>query len=158
LIPTSAFIRVSCWFSGGSAPESQTLLPLRSISNSMARKHIITILLIEPEMPEGVSARKLVVETAKHNVISAYGGVEGLKMFARFPKVDAVVIHSDLKDMACDDVAQQIRAKDKKIPIAALSPNAQGCKAPAVNRTLSSHEPKALLDYLANDLGAETSN
>lgn len=30
--------------------------------------------MIEPEMPESVSARKLVLETAKHNVITAYGG------------------------------------------------------------------------------------
>jgi len=124
----------------------------------MARNHVITILLIEPEMPEGVSARKLVVETARHNVISAYGGLEGLNLFNRFPKVDAVIIHSQLEDISCDDVARQIRAKSAKVPIAALSPSAQACKSPAVNRTLESHEPQALLDYLAREFGAPTKN
>ncbi|HKR31715.1 MAG TPA: hypothetical protein VJT08_14635 [Terriglobales bacterium] len=124
----------------------------------MARKHIITVLLIEPEMPEGVSARKLVVETAKHNVLSAYGGREGLYLFERFPQVDAVVIHSELSDIRCDEVAAQVRAKDKRIPIVVLSPSAQACASPAVNHTLPSHEPKALLEYFADHLGASTRN
>lgn len=124
----------------------------------MARKHVITILLIEPEMPEGVSARKLVVETANHNVISAYGGHEGLQLFDRFPKVDAVIIHSELADMRCDDVADEVRARDSRIPIAVLSARAQTCSGPAVNQILPSHEPEAMLDYFVEKLGASTTN
>lgn len=124
----------------------------------MARKHVLTVLLIEPEMPEGVSARKLVVETAKHNVISAYGGREGLQLFDRFPKVDAVIIHSELADMRCDDVADRVRAQDSRIPIVVLSPSGHTCTTASVNQTLPSHEPKALLDYLADHLGASTRN
>lgn len=124
----------------------------------MARKHVLTILLIEPEMPEGVSARKLVVETAKHNVISAYGGREGLQLFDRFPKVDAVIIHSEISDMRCEAVAKRVRGEDREIPIVVLSPSGQGCAAPSVNQTLPSHEPKALLDYFAEHFGASTKN
>ena len=124
----------------------------------MARKHIITVLLIEPEMPESVSARKLVVETAKHNVLSAYGGREGLDLFQRFPNVDAVIIHSELADMRCEDVAKQVRTRDNKIPIVVLSPSAQTCTSPAVNHTLPSHEPKAMLDYFVEYLGGSITN
>jgi CheY-like chemotaxis protein len=133
------------------------LLSIRIVTH-MARKHIITILLVEPEMPEGISARKLVVETAKHNVISAYGGREGLQMFRRFPEVDAVVIHSELEDMRCDDVARSVREQDKDIPIVVLSARAQTCSSPPVDEVLPSHEPKALLEYLAEKLGATTKN
>lgn len=124
----------------------------------MARKHVLTVLLIEPEMPEGVSARKLVVETAKHNVISAYGGREGLQLYDRFPAVDAVIIHSEVSDMRCEAVARRVRGKNSKIPIVVLSPSGQTCSVPSVNETLPSHEPKALLDYFAEHFGASTKN
>ena len=88
----------------------------------MAREHVGTILMIEPEMPESVSARKLVVETAKHNVITAYGGIEGLALIARFPTVDAIFLHSELSDYDCAGVARQIRAMHETIPIVILSP------------------------------------
>jgi len=32
----------------------------------------LVVLMMEEEQPEGLSARKLVVETAKHNVLTAY--------------------------------------------------------------------------------------
>ena len=124
----------------------------------MARTHVLTVLLIEPEMPEGVSARKLVVETAKHNVISAYGGREGLQLYDRFPKVDAIIIHSEISDMRCEDVARRVRAQDSKIPIVVLSPSGQTCSVRSVNETLPSHEPKALLDYFAEHFGVSTKN
>ena len=99
-------------------------------------------------MPEGVSARKLVVETAKHNVISAYGGKEGLQLFERFPRVDAAVIHSELPDMGCDEVAEKVRSRDSGIPIVVLSPNTHTRCSRVVDLTLPSHEPTALLEFL----------
>ena len=47
-----------------------------------------TFLIVEVEPPEGISARKLVLETAKHNVITAYSAHEGLELFHRFPAID----------------------------------------------------------------------
>lgn len=46
----------------------------------------LVVLMIEAEQPEGISSRKLVVETAKHNVITAYNPETGLKLLRRFPR------------------------------------------------------------------------
>ena len=54
----------------------------------------LVILMIEEEQPEGLSARKLVVETVKHNVLTAYNAKEGFDLLKRFPNVDAILVHS----------------------------------------------------------------
>ena len=125
---------------------------------TMAREYVGTVLMIEPEMPESVSARKLVLETAKHNVITAYGGVEGLALFKRFPEVDAVFLHSELKDYDCARLAKQIRAANAKIPIVVLSPTGQTRCGTEINEVLPSHEPQRILDYLAEQLRLARTN
>ena len=50
--------------------------------------------MIEEEQPEGLSARKLVVETVKHNVLTAYNAKDGVDLLKRFPNVDAILVHS----------------------------------------------------------------
>ena len=122
----------------------------------MPREHVGTVLMIEPEMPESVSARKLVLETAKHNVITAYGGIEGLALFGRFPNVDAVFLHSELNDYDCANVAKQIRDMHGTIPIVILSPTGHTRCGSEITEVLSSHEPQLLLDYLAKRLGLPT--
>lgn len=42
-------------------------------------------LVIECEYPGNISARKLVIETAKMNVISCYSCAEGIATLRRFP-------------------------------------------------------------------------
>ena len=54
----------------------------------------LVILMIEEEQPEGLSARKLVVETVKHNVLTAYNAEDGIDLLKRFPNVDAVLVHA----------------------------------------------------------------
>ena len=125
---------------------------------TMAREYIGTILMVEPEMPESVSARKLVVETAKHNVITAYGGIEGLPLLKRFPAVDAVFLHSELNDYDCAKVAKQIRAANPTIPIVVLSPTGHTRCGPEISDVLPSHEPNRILDYLAERLPLSRTN
>ena len=124
----------------------------------MTREHVGTVLMIEPEMPESVSARKLVLETAKHNVITAYGGEEGLALFKRFPAVDAVFVHSELKDYDCTKVAKQIRAANPTIPIVVLSPSGHTRCAAEVTDVLPSHEPERILDYMRERLRLQITN
>ena len=104
----------------------------------MPREHVATVLMIEPEMPESVSA---------------YGGIEGLALFGRFPNVDAVFLHSELNDYDCANVAKQIRAMRGTIPIVVLSPTGHTRCGSEITEVLSSHEPQLLLDYLRNRLG-----
>ncbi len=117
----------------------------------------VIVLMIEIEQPEGLSARKLVLETSKHNVITAYGGAMGIKLFRRFPDVDAVVVHLDVEDMPFAEVVRQVREIRPNVPVIALSP-VGNLLLPGVNYVIPSHEPQAILQVLANHFNASTSN
>ena len=117
----------------------------------------VIVLMIEVEQPEGLSARKLVLETSKHNVITAYNAKDGIQLFRRFPHMDAVVIHVDVSDMHFDEIVRQIREIRPNVPIIALSP--VGALAIAgVEYVIPSHEPQAILKVLADHFQASTSN
>lgn len=117
----------------------------------------VIVLMIEVEQPEGLSARKMVLETSKHNVITAYGGSIGIQLFKRFPNVDAVVVHLDVQDVPFADVVRQIRQIRPDVPIIALSPIGSLALAD-VDYVISSHEPQAILKVLADHFNASTSN
>jgi DNA-binding response OmpR family regulator len=106
-----------------------------------------TFLIIEVEPPEALSARKLVIETAKHNVVTAYSGREGLEMFERFPAVDAVVVHSAIRDLPCSKIARAVKRKNPDLPIMVLAPSHNFTCAPA-DHVVSSHDPHELLEVL----------
>ncbi len=117
----------------------------------------VIVLMIEVEQPEGLSARKLVLETSKHNVITAYSGTAGIQMFKRFPDVDAVVVHVDVSNPNFEQVVQEIRKIRPEIPIIALSPIG-AVALEGVDYVIPSHEPQAILKVLADHFHASTSN
>ena len=117
----------------------------------------LIVLMIEIEQPEGLSARKLVLETSKHNVITAYNAQAGIQLFRRFPNVDAVVVHVDVQDQLFDDVVRQIREIRPNVAIIALSPVAD-LALQGVDYVIPSHEPQAILKVLADHFQASTSN
>jgi CheY-like chemotaxis protein len=87
-----------------------------------AKRHRLGFLIIESERTDGLSTRKLLVESAKHNVVTAYSGKEGVEMYKRFPNVDAVCIEAELKDLKGASVAESIRKINPKVRIVGLSP------------------------------------
>ena len=117
--------------------------------------HSLVVLMIEAEQPEGISSRKLVVETAKHNVITAYRPDAGLALFRRFPAVDAVLIHATVLDhLPLIDQVREIRAD---VPIIIATPYPAHTYSGA-DYTVPSHEPQRLLDLLAKVFGVSTSS
>ena len=112
----------------------------------------LVILMMETEQPEGLSARKLVVETAKHNVLTAYHAGRGLELLRRFPAVDAVLVHSGLLADE-DDLLAQVReiTPNAAIIVACPSPSAI---FPGADHVIESHRPQELLDLLARDFNA----
>jgi DNA-binding response OmpR family regulator len=76
----------------------------------------LTILMIEIEQPEGLTARKLVAETMKHNVLTAYTGEEGLDLFYR-NSADVVLVHRRLPGIAAEEVVRCIRAERPEVPL-----------------------------------------
>ena len=115
-------------------------------TSSAAGFKSLVILMIESEQPEGISSRKLVVETAKHNVITAYNPSTGLELLRRFPAVDAVLIHATVLDHL--PLIPQIRDLNPDIPIIIATPRPTDQYAGA-SYTVPSHEPQSLLDLLA---------
>ena len=103
------------------------------------------VLLIEPDMPEGVSSRKLVLETAKINVISAYTAESGIANYESFPAVDAVVLHTGMRDIGYEQVMERIRSRDPhmKFIIVSSQPHALN---PAQNlAVVDAFDPTSLL-------------
>ncbi|HEV7552031.1 MAG TPA: hypothetical protein VGP65_10115 [Candidatus Angelobacter sp.] len=104
-------------------------------------------MIIESERTDGLSTRKLLLESAKHNVVTAYSGKEGVEMYKRFPNVDAVCIEAELKDLKGARVAMSIKDINPKIRIVGLSPRV-AARCDWADKTIDSHDPNALLELL----------
>ena len=105
-------------------------------------------LVIDREFPGSISTRKLVIETAKFNVLTAYSGKEAMELFNRFPAVSGVVLDGGLDDVSCVGCgscrSKQLQPKMPIIVIAA--PGFTGC--PEADYQLESFDPAKLLEIL----------
>jgi CheY-like chemotaxis protein len=117
----------------------------------------LVVLMVEVEQPEGISARKLILETARHNVITAYSGNGAVELLRRFPNVDVAVIHTQLEGSQFIRLVREIKKIRPDLPIVALSPVADGY-VDGVDHTLSSYDPQLLLHLLAERFEAATSD
>ncbi len=124
-------------------------------TNSSVGPKSLVILMIESEQPEGISSRKLVVETAKHNVITAYNPETGLALLRRFPAVDALLIHASVLDHL--PLISQVREIAPDLPIIVATPRPSD-HFDGANYTVPSHEPQLLLDLLAKVFGISKSS
>ena len=104
-------------------------------------------LVLDREYPGSISTRKLVIETAKLNVITAYGEDEAIETLERFPKVDGIVIDTELGRRTCEQVIADIRRICETVPIVTVSP---GGNAPCGKEQyhVSNFDPRRLLDVL----------
>jgi DNA-binding NtrC family response regulator len=117
----------------------------------------LLLLMIEVEQPEGVSTRKLVLETARHNVISAYSAAVGVKLLRRFPNVDVAVIHTEMDDYPFEQTVRELKQVRNDVPVIGISPHANRDKSGA-DYMISSHDPHALLQLLAERFEASVSD
>ena len=114
--------------------------------------HRLSFLIVENEPGQGLSTRKLLIETAKHNVLTAHSTDEGRRMFERFPNVDAVVIDDELKDSG--QLVEQVRKSNSNVRVVCLSPRI-GAKRGWADTTINSHDPAGLLKML-EEMGGRT--
>ena len=104
-------------------------------------------LVIDREFPGSISTRKLVIETAKFNVLTAYSGKEALEIFKRFPAVDGVVLDGGIEDTPVDELTHELKTLQPKIPVIVIAaPGYDGC--PAADFQLESFNPAKLLEIL----------
>ena len=119
-----------------------------SMRNGQNPMHSLVVLMVEHEQPEGLSSRKLVVETAKHNVLTAYTPEDGIELLRRFPAVDLVLVHATV--LADHALIPKLRAIAPSAPVVVASPNPALTFAGA-DFVISSHDPQALIDLLARE-------
>jgi CheY-like chemotaxis protein len=104
-------------------------------------------LVIDREFPGSVSTRKLVIETAKFNVLTAYSGKEAFELFTRFPAVNGVVLDGGLEDISAADLTSRLKQTQPKIPVIVIAaPGSADC--PQADFQLDTFDPAKLLDIL----------
>ena len=104
-------------------------------------------LVVDREFSANISTRKLIIETAKFNVITAYSGTEALRTVDRFPAIDGVVLDAGLRDMPANDVVIALKNKYPAIPIVLIcAPGADDC--PGADYHLEFFDPAKLLELL----------
>jgi DNA-binding response OmpR family regulator len=110
-----------------------------------------TFLLAEPEPDQALSVR-LVLESAKYNVLTAHSGREAIELFQTFPNVSAAVVHSEIRDVDCESVMRKIKeALPNTVTIFLSAGVASHCQA--ADYTISSYDPEALLNVLKRLFG-----
>ena len=104
-------------------------------------------LIIDPEHAGSISTRKLLIESAKFNVITAYSASEAIETVHKFGAVDAVVADAGMRDMDTPDL---IRAIKKIAPemtgVVVGSPDAPRCDE--ADYEVEPYEPRKLLELL----------
>jgi response regulator RpfG family c-di-GMP phosphodiesterase len=110
-----------------------------------------TFLVIEPQPAEGLSVRKLVLETAFYNVLTGYSAKEGVQLLLDFPKVDAVVVHAEMKPSG-EALVKKLKEIAPKLPVVLITPNGSSSYKPA-DHGVSSHDPQGLLEKLQEIVG-----
>jgi DNA-binding response OmpR family regulator len=106
-------------------------------------------LVIDREFPGSISTRKLVIETAKFNVLTAYSGREALETFKRFPSVSGVVLDGGLDDISAAELTRELKLLQPAVPIIAIAaPGYNDC--PQADFQLESFDPGKLLEILRN--------
>ena len=104
-------------------------------------------LVVDQEHSGNISTRKLVIETAKLNVITAYSGAEALETMTKFPEVDAVVLDAGVRDVPCLALVKQIKERRPHVPIILVGTLGHDY-CPGADEYLETFDPNKLLILL----------
>ena len=105
--------------------------------------------MLEPEPLEAISARKLVLETAKFNVITAYSLKAAEVLLRQFPAVSGVILHSDYE---CERPVRAVKKLNSRMAVIVLARHV-GFRCKGADYRISSHDPDALLQLLRRVFG-----
>ena len=119
------------------------------------RMHRPCFLVIDKQYPGSISTRKLVIETALLNVLTAYSAQEALEILERFPAVDGVVLDSEVKGMTCSELISRLRGMRKNLPVVTVSPSGYD-RCGNEDYHCSSYDPQDLLEQLSHICPKET--
>lgn len=104
-------------------------------------------LVVDQEFSGSISTRKLVIETAKFNVITAYSSQEALDTLQRYSGVDGIVLDSGMPDMPCEALVAGLKAISPTTPIILVGrPKSDRCDG--ADHFLESFQPVRLLELM----------
>lgn len=109
------------------------------------------ILVTDPPDPEALSTRKLVLESAKYNVLTAFTGGEALEIATKVA-IDAAVVHERIENEDVREVVKELRRVRPEAPVIVVSPQPE--KISVGDHVLNSHDPVALVNLICQLLGA----
>jgi len=109
-----------------------------------------TFLMAEPEPEQAISARKLVLETAKFNVITAHSTSEALELCKLFPGTSALIVHGRVEN--CGKLVEHYKLKQPDKPAILLAPS-PSTSCDGADHTISSHNPEELVGLLRRLFG-----
>jgi len=110
-----------------------------------------TLVVAETEPNEALSVRKLVLETAKFNVLTAHSTNEAIDIVHSFPNVSAIIVVADAA-IDCERVTATVKGATPTMPIIVLSARS-GFKCAGADHHVSSYEPEQLLGTVRKLLG-----
>jgi hypothetical protein len=112
-----------------------------------------TFLVVEPEPGNALSTRKLVLETAKFNVLTAHSWREADELFDLFPRVDAVIVTREVDNGGdCAEFISRVKERNPAPTAIFLTPQ-DGRTCDGVDHVISSHEPQALVELMRSLFG-----
>jgi DNA-binding response OmpR family regulator len=100
-------------------------------------------IVAEPEPEQAISARKLLLETFKFNVITAHSVHETLEIVRLFPNANALIVHCRLPNFDSAEAIKTVRKTLPKLPVIALTPTDSELKW--ADYVVHSHHPQELL-------------
>jgi CheY-like chemotaxis protein len=104
-------------------------------------------LVIDHEFPDSISTRKLVLETAKYNVITAYSANEAVETFRLYPKLNGIVMNEAVTGMDCSALVKALRAiRSDVLLIVTSSRGVTDCVL--ADHQLDNFDPASLLKLL----------
>jgi CheY-like chemotaxis protein len=104
-------------------------------------------LVVDRESYGNISTRKLLIETAKFNVITAYSSAESIAALQKFPNVDGVVLDARPTNLSCSALIVQLRNIRPDLPIVVVG-NSEHHPCAGASAWTESFDPKELLIVL----------
>ena len=104
-------------------------------------------LVIDRETSSGISTRKLIIETAKFNVITAYSSREAIETLEKFPALDGVVLDAGMEDMPTEELIAALKQLQPKITVILVC-TPRYVPSKDADHTVESFDPRKLLALL----------
>jgi DNA-binding NtrC family response regulator len=110
-------------------------------------------LVVDREFSSGISSRKLVIETAKFNVITAYSAAEALETLDAYPAINGAVVDEHAEGIECADLVSKLKQVKPSLPVIAVG--TKGNCGPA-DHHVEAFSPAKLLVVLQRLMPVET--